>query len=526
MRANSFAPRALAPRRAALARALTAPAAPPFDAASFKRIGHQMIDDLAAQLEALPAGRVWTPMPAEVRAELRAPAASVAAPAPLPAVYADYLRLVAPFASGNRHPGFMAWAQGGASPVGALAELLCGGLNMNCGGRDHAGIAVEQQVVGWVREWVGFPRAAGGLFMTGSSMANFAAVHAARCAALGAGAARRLGAAAAGQQPLRAYASAGAHSCVARALEMAGLGSASLERVPQDGAHRMDLGALRRAIARDRAAGARPFLLVGSAGTVDAGAFDDLEALADTAAAEGLWLHVDGAFGALAALSPAHAHRTAGLRRAQSLALDIHKFGGVPYDAGLLLARDEGALRAAFAAPAAYLAREAGGLAAGAWPVDLGPDLSRGARALKAWIVLRAGGSAAIGAAVEAAVALAGALAQRVAAAPALQLAAYCGFNIVCFRYVGGRSGSGGGDLDLDLDALNREVVVALQLEGRVAPSVTTLAGAGVCIRAALFNPASTLADVEALLEGVLRLGAQLEPRHRRAAAAAAAAAQ
>lgn len=112
----------------------TSLAPPPFDAAAFRKMGHRMVDDLAEQLAGLPQGRVWTPMPAEVRCALRAPASSVCAATPLPEVYADYLRLVAPYHSGNRHPGFMGWAQGGASPVGALAELLSGGLNMNCGG--------------------------------------------------------------------------------------------------------------------------------------------------------------------------------------------------------------------------------------------------------------------------------------------------------------------------------------------------------------------------------------------------------
>ena len=482
------------------------PARAPFDAAEFRALGHALIDDVAAELAALPSSRVWTPMPDDVRAALRAPASSVEAPTPLAAVLADYQQLVAPFHSGNRHPGFMAWAQGGATPVGALAELLCGALNMNCGGRDHAGVAVERQVAAWVAEWLGFPSTAAGVFVTGASAANAAAVHAARCAALGPAARTEGG----GGARLRAYTSAGAHSCVARAVEMAGIGGNNLIRVPLDAAWRMDVGALRRAVAADRAAGLTPFLLVGTAGSVDVGAFDDLDALADVAAEEGLWLHVDGAFGALAALSREHAHRVAGLARARSVALDFHKFSGVPYDAGFLLAADVAALRAAFATPAAYLARESVGLAAGGdWPVDLGPDLSRGARGLKAWIVLRARGSAAIGESIDAAAARGKALAARVGAEADLELLAYAGFNIVCFRYAPAAAA-----LRLDLDALNRAVVVELHLEGRVAPSVTTLSvgggggGTAVAVRAALFNGDTSDDDLDALIEGVLRIGA------------------
>jgi glutamate/tyrosine decarboxylase-like PLP-dependent enzyme len=299
-----------------------------------------------------------------------------------------------------------------------------------------------------------------------------------------------------GGRRLVAYASSAAHGCVPRAMDFAGLGSAALRSIAVDADHRIDLAALKAALAADRAAGCEPFLIVGSAGTVDAGAIDDLDALADIAAAEGLHLHVDGAYGALGVLSPEIAPRLKGLERADSVALDFHKWGHVPYDAGFVLVRDGRLHFDAFAAPAAYLQRETRGLAAGDfWPCDYGPDLSRGFRALKVWFTLKVLGAQAIGAAIDRGCALARALEAKVRAEPELELLAPAQLNIVCFRYRGA-----------DADAVNREIVADLHEAGRVAPSLTRIDGR-TAIRAALFNHRSDLSDVEALVAGALMFG-------------------
>jgi aromatic-L-amino-acid decarboxylase len=237
--------------------------------------------------------------------------------------------------------------------------------------------------------------------------------------------------------------------------------------------------------------------VVGTAGTVDIGAIDDLAALADIARHEALWFHVDGAFGALAIMAPDLAPRLSGIERADSLALDFHKWAQVPYDAGFILVRDGALHRSTFATQAAYLRRETRGLAAGSpWPCDFGPDLSRGFRALKTWFTLRVYGTEALGAVISHTCALARHLERRVLAMPQLELLAPVQLNIVCFRHRGD-----------DADALNARIVADLHESGIVAPS-TTMIGNRLAIRAAIVNHRTEQRDVDALLDAVLAYGA------------------
>ena len=279
-------------------------------------------------------------------------------------------------------------------------------------------------------------------------------------------------------------------------MDRAGLGRGARRLVPVDAEGRTRLDALEAAIAEDRVLGLRPFLLVGTAGTVDIGAVDDLAGLADLAGRHGLWFHVDGAFGALAVLAPALAPRLRGLERADSLAFDFHKWGQVPYDAGYLLVRDGERHRAAFASPAAYLQRETRGLAAGSpWPCDYGPDLSRGFRALKTWFTLRTYGLKRLGVMIEGTCALARRLEARVRADPRLELMAPVALNIVCFRHRGE-----------DPDALNARIVADLHESGIAAPSTTRLEG-NLVIRAAIVNHRTQARDINALVDAVLEYG-------------------
>lgn len=464
----------------------------PEDLEGLRRTAHRMLDEAIDYVATIRERPVWQPLEPKLRARFRA--AQPAEPTPLTAVYQDFLDTIRPYTVGNVHPGFMGWVHGGGTLEGMLAELLAGALNANCGGRDHAPIEVERQIVAWAREWFGWPASASGLFVTGTSMANLIAVLTARCWALG-DAVRSHGLGSEGAR-LTAYASAAAHGCIPRALDYAGLGQEALRRIATDRDHRIDLSALRQAIAADRAAGRRPFLLIGTAGSVDVGAFDDLRALAALAAEQHLWFHVDGAFGALGILAPALAPLLAGIERADSLALDFHKWAQVPYDAGFVLVRDEALHRAAFAAPAQYLQRASHGLAAGEhWPNDYGPDLSRGFRALKTWITLRVHGTRRLGEMMQQTCRIARHLAARVAAENELELLAPVPLNIVCFRYRHG-----------DADRLNATIVADLQESGIAAPSTTRIDGK-LSIRAAIFNHRTEERDVERLVDAVLRLG-------------------
>ena len=475
----------------------------PADWQSLRLQSHRMLDDVLDYVEHIRNRPVWRPMDQQIRAVFRAPVPQH--PTDLSEVYRDFSNYILPFATGNVHPGFMGWVHGGGTIVGMLAEMLAGGLNANCGGRDHAPIEVERQIVAWARRLFGFPEEATGLFVTGTSLANFVAVLVARRAALGP-AVRQAGLGDAGPR-LVGYASAAVHGCIPRAMDYAGLGSNALRLIPVDSHHRIDLGALRRAIAADRTAGLTPFLLVGTAGTVDIGAIDDLASLADLAAAEQLWFHVDGALGALGVLSPEIAPRLSGMDRAHSLALDFHKWGQVPYDAGFVLVRDGALHRDTFAAQADYLQRQPRGLAAGAsWPTDFGPDLSRGFRALKTWFTLRVYGTEQLGAVISRTCRVARHLQARIAAEPRLELLAPVQLNIVCFRY---RSP--------DPDALNAAIVADLQESGVAAPSTTRILGQ-LAIRAAIFNHRTAERDVDKMLDAVLQLGDRRAPSHSRTA--------
>src|SRR5580692_8210054 len=469
----------------------------PADWPAFRTQAHRMLDDILDYTKNIREHPVWQPIPDEVRSRFHGDLPE--APSDLAAVHRDFMRDILPFATGNVHPGFMGWVHGGGTAVGMLAEMLAAGLNANLGGRDHMPIEVERQIVEWMRALFGLPDGASGIFVTGTSTANLMAVLVARTAALGSEV-RQHGIGQPGAL-LTAYTSKAAHGCITKAMDIAGFGSDALRNIAVDLNHRIDVAALRKQIATDREAGLKPFLVVGSAGTVDIGAIDDLAALATLCREEKLWFHVDGAYGALGMLSPALAPRLAGIEHADSIALDFHKWGQVPYDAGFLLVRDGRQHRDAFAAPAAYLRRETRGLAAGSsWPCDFGPDLSRGFRALKTWFTLKTYGTEKLGAVIARTCALAGYLEARILAEPRLELLAPVQLNIVCFRYRAA-----------DANKVNGDIVIDIQESGIAAPSTTLLDGE-LAIRAAIVNHRTDTCDIDALISAVLEFGAQRSP--------------
>ncbi|HLL26091.1 MAG TPA: pyridoxal-dependent decarboxylase [Xanthobacteraceae bacterium] len=450
-----------------------------------------MLDDMFDHIEAVRDRPVWQPVPTEVRERFHE--TLPVAPTDLASVHAAFKERILPYATGNTHPRFMGWVHGGGNVAGMLADMLAAGMNANLGGRDHAPIEVEQQIVRWMRDLFGFPRSASGLFVTGSSMANFIGVLVARTRALNADV-RRKGVSG---HRLVAYTSAAAHGCIAQAMDLAGLGTDALRIIPVDDGHRIDAGLLQEAISRDRSAGFKPFLIIGTAGSVDTGAIDDLAALARIARREALWFHVDGAYGALGMLAPDIVPRLAGIDCADSIAVDFHKWLQVPYDAGFVLVRDGALHRDTFAAPAAYLRRETRGLAGGSiWPCDFGPDLSRGFRALKTWFTLKVYGSEALGAMISRTCWIARHLGRRIQASSEFELLAPVSLNIVCFRFRGANA-----------DQLNAQIVVDLQESGIAVPSTTRIDGK-LAIRAAIFNHRTEPEDIDALLAAAAKFGA------------------
>jgi glutamate/tyrosine decarboxylase-like PLP-dependent enzyme len=294
------------------------------------------------------------------------------------------------------------------------------------------------------------------------------------------------------------YTSVQTHNCVARAFDLLGLGTDALRLIEVDENFEMDIPALKSVIAADKAAGKVPFCIVGTAGSVNVGAIDDLDAIADIAKAEDIWFHVDGAFGASCMLSDELRPRLNGITRADSLAFDFHKWWHVNYAVGFVLIRHGAAQLRSFTMQAEYLAGQKRGLAAGGpWPTDYGPELSRGFRALKVWTQLMEHGADKLGASIRQNCELAQYLAEAVKAEPQLILCAPVSLNIVCLAYSSTRFD------------INDEIVMELQTRGIAAPSTTTINGQTV-IRLCITNHRTTRVDIDLTLTEILRIGYEL----------------
>ncbi|WP_051967241.1 pyridoxal phosphate-dependent decarboxylase family protein [Kitasatospora mediocidica] len=470
----------------------------------FREAAHATADLVADYLEQVPGKPVWQPMdPAARQALLEAP---------LPAegrALAELLAVIGaevmPAPMGNGHPRFFGWVNSAPAPAGVLATLAAAAMNPSSAGGDHADVHLERAVVRWIAELVDFPHPpGGGLLTSGTSMATIVCLAAARGRA-----ARRAGHdvradGLAGLPPLVGYVSGETHSCVRKAAELLGLGSRQLRTVATDAEGRLDPQALRAAVAADRAAGLLPFLVVASAGTVNTGAVDRFEPIADLCAEQDLWLHVDGAYGAFGVLDPSIAHRYAGLERADSLALDPHKWLGVPVDCGCALVRDAEELRATFSLVPSYLRDEdAGGLG---WFSEYGTEQTRPFRSLKVWATIAHRGRDGIAADIAHCTRLARRLGELVEADPQLELLAPVETSIVAFR-----ARPAGLDEEA-LNVLNQALPQAVQRGGQAFVTGTVLAGREA-VRACLLNATTTEADLAVLLAEVRSAACELTGR-------------
>jgi glutamate/tyrosine decarboxylase-like PLP-dependent enzyme len=474
----------------------------PDDWGEFRALAHRVLDDMIAYLEDVRERPVWQPFPDAARQALEVGLSENGIG--LEAAYEELQRNILPYAIGNVHPRFWGWVRGTGTPGGILAELITGTLNTSAWGGQQAAPYVEAQVLRWLATMLGYPESASGLLVSGCSMANLVALAVARDAMSGADATED-GLRALRRQPVL-YGSTETHSSIEKAVGLLGMGRRSLRRIGVDADFRIDIAALERAIANDRAAGLQPIAVIGNAGTVNTGAVDDLAALALLCQRERLWLHVDGAFGALAALVPSLRPMVAGMEQADSLAFDLHKWLHIPYGVGCVFICDAPLHERPFHAAASYLEPLERGAAAG--PHDfsrLGPELSRRFRALKVWMALRAHGTASFAEAIERNVAQARALAGRLRAASWAQVLAPVSLNVVCFRYVQP------GLTDRELDQLNRRILIALQERGIAVPSATVIGGK-FAIRVAIANHRSGEEDFDALLAGVEAIGKELAP--------------
>ncbi len=472
----------------------------PQDWVAMRSLAHQMVDDAFTYLETVRERPVWQDIPAEVTHALQE--GVPLEPQGAEQAYQDFKTHVMPYPLGNIHPRFWAWYMGNGTVMGALGDFLAAVTNSNMAGADHAGMLVEGQIVEWCREMLDFPANASGLMVSGASMANLVGLAVARN--VHAGADVRSEGMAAVPRPLIFYSSAEVHSCHQKAAELMGLGSRALHKIPVGHDYKIDVAALAEAIRADREAGAEPFCVVGNAGTVNTGAVDDLQALADLCDRENLWFHVDGAIGGLLTLSPKLKPLVAGIERADSVALDFHKWLHVPFEAGMALVRNESAHRHTFSLTPEYLQHATRGVAGGeVWFSDYGVELSRSFKALKVWLSLKEHGVRKYGRLMEQNVAQAHYLAELVEREAQLERLAPIELDIVCLRF------NPGGLDDDALNSLNRELLMRLHESGVAVPSYTTLKGR-YCLRVAISNHRSTFEDFDVFVLETLRLGHQL----------------
>ncbi len=468
-----------------------------WSADEIRRVGYRVVDIIAEHLTALPDEPVFHPFPAEL-------ASTYLHSKPLEAgqeaddILDTFLCDIEPYPFGNGHPRFYGWVNSPPAVIAVFAEALAAAMNPSCAGGNHAAIYVEREVINWFKQIVGFPADSMGLLVSGGSMAALTGLAVARQAHCGhdvrtqglQGAAARL----------KFYRSGEGHGCHQKAIELMGVGSEHLRSVPHDRSLRMVPSALDDAIREDRQGGHIPIAVIASAGTVNTGAIDPLDEIADVCAKHKVWLHVDGAYGAPAILTGQYAKQLSGLARADSLALDPHKWLYVPVEAGVVLVRSARHMRATFSLVPSYLQTDGktegvGGLP---WFSEYGFQQTRGFRALKVWMALRYHGLSGCRSSIERDIELAGRLASLLRSSGDIEVFEPQNLSIVCFRYAPPK-------LRQDaqaIDSLNKAILEKLQLGGRAFLSSTVL-DAKFWLRACIINPRTREEDLEELMRSL-----------------------
>lgn len=462
------------------------------DPERFRALGYRAIDMIAEQLANLPDGPTRRPVPTDIRHRLERQ--------PIPEHGADPFTLldrvedeVLAYPMGNPSPRFFAWVNSTPSHIGILGDMIASAMSPSAAGGDQAATYVERAALTWIKDMLGFPQDAQGLLVSGGSMANLTCLAVMRHVMSG-------GVRENGMMnepaPMVVYTSQHGHSCIEKAVHMLGIGSRNLRAIPLDSQYRMDITALREAIAADRAAGLRPCLVVGHAGTTNTGAVDDLGALADVAARERLWLHVDAAYGGFFCLTARGRRALAGIERADSVTLDPHKGMFLPYGTGCLLARSPAALRRAHGTHADYLP-----------PMqddpefvdfcELSPELSRDFRGLRVWLPLKLVGVGPFRRALDEKLDLAHACCEALRGLPGVELVAPPQLSLFAFRHV--PAGAEDGPM---LDAHNRRLLDAINRRGRVYVTPTVVGGRFV-VRVCVLSFRTHRSRVEAAVEDI-----------------------
>ncbi|MGO9274004.1 MAG: pyridoxal phosphate-dependent decarboxylase family protein [Terriglobia bacterium] len=500
----------------------------------FRAAGHRLVERIADLLGSLPARPVTPGESPQALRELLGNGSLPESGAPAGRLLDETASLLIDHSLFNGHPRFMGYITSPPAPIGILGELLAAAVNPNCGAWILAPMAteIEAQAVKWIAEMIGYPGDCGGLLVSGGNMANFVGFLAARRARArwdigAAGVAGANGMAGAngvapgpnekigptnssGARPgrLRVYVSSETHTWIHKATDLFGLGTESIRWISVDDRLRISTALLRRQIREDFENGDVPFLIVGNAGSVSTGAIDPLPELAAIARENGLWLHADGAYGAVAAVLPDAPADLRGLAEADSVAVDPHKWLYAPLEAGCALVRDRKALRDAFSYGAPYYHFEGDGTEVFNY-FEYGMQNSRGFRALKVWLALRHAGREGYARMIADDIHMAEALHRFAAGQRELQTFPRS-LSITTFRYVPGDLKPGGEQEEAYLNQLNTELLNRLQRSGEAFLSNAVVRGAFV-LRACIVNFRTSLDDVRAVPGIVIRLGREVD---------------
>lgn len=463
-----------------------------------RKIGHQMIDDMMDHMQTVRERPVWQPVPNEVRQALAEPVPFEGSP--LNDVYTSFQQNILPYPTGNAHPRFFGWVMGNGTATGALADFLASAMNCQVAGFDQAAALIENRVLDWLTELMGYPSDASGLLVSGGTMANINGVLVARNEMAGFDV-RAQGIQDSDSPRLTIYGSSETHGWIINACEVMGLGREAFRQVPVNSEFQIDVAACQKMIEEDLKQGFKPICIIGNVGTVNTGAIDDLQAIRDVADQFGIWFHVDGAFGSMVAWSAKSKHRVEAQSCSDSIAFDLHKWGYMPYEAACVLVRKPASHNSTFAYTPSYLTSSTRGISVDATRfADRGLQLSRSFRALKIWMSMKTQGVDKIGRIIDQNIQQACYLKELVEENERLELLAPVSLNIICFRYVSNELN------ESQLDEVNQEILLRIQESGLAVPSQTVIDGK-FAIRVCITNHRSRRDDFVQLADAVVRHG-------------------
>jgi aromatic-L-amino-acid/L-tryptophan decarboxylase len=472
-----------------------------FDEETFRQIGYQVMNEAASYLSGIRERPVWQAMPDNIQNAIQEQELPTEGQ-PFEETLAFIRHKILPFPQGNGHPRFAGWINSAPAHAGVLVKPLAAAMNPNCGIGDHAGQELERRTVQWIMELCRFPvEGSAGVFVSGGSEANFTCLQAARqWAAQIDGWDVRADGVQNIKHPFVLYQSDQGHFCIRRSVEAMGLGRNAMRIIPSS-SFQMDVDRLRQQIVEDWAAGLRPFCVVATAGTVETGTIDPLEDLAELCEEQGLWLHVDGAYGAFGVLDEHVAPLYKGIERAHSLATDQHKWLSVPIDCGCALVRNSATLRDTFSLTPPELDEHK------PWLSEYTLQRTRRFRALDVWAIIRSAGRNGLARAIANNNKMASLLAQLVEDHADLELISSGPLSIVRFRFAPPELRNEA----LLLDQLNRSLAHEMQQRGRAFLTSTCLQGKEA-LRACIVNYMTTETDIQTIVDETIYVGKKEYP--------------